>query len=162
MHRYLALAALILAAPVAAQTPPPVDHSNMPGMNNGMQAKPGEPMQAMDHSKMQGMDHSKMQGMDHSKMDGMAGMMKNTPANPYAEAGMAMHHKMMVVGGDASETWARQMIEHHRGAIAMSRIAVSQAGDKELRTMAQKVVNMQVGEVASLQSWLKRHGKKAQ
>jgi uncharacterized protein (DUF305 family) len=146
MHRYLALAVLILAAPVAAQTAPPVDHSSMPGMNNGMQAKPGQPMQAMDHSKM----------------GGMADMMKNTPANPYAEAGMAMHHKMMVVGADASETWARQMIEHHRGAIAMSRIAVAQAGDKELRTMAQKVVNMQVAEVASLQSWLKRHGKNAQ
>ena len=147
-------------------------------MNNGMQAKPAEPMQAkpaepmqamdhskmqaMDHSKMQGMDHSKMQGMDHSKMGGMAAMMKNTPANPYAEAGMAMHHKMMVVGADASETWARQMIEHHRGAIAMSRIAALQAGDKELRTMAQKIVSMQVKEVASLQSWLKRHGKKAQ
>ena len=139
-------------------------------MNNAMQAKPGEPMQAMDHSKMQGMDHSKMQGMDHSKMQGMdqskmggmSDMMKNTPANPYAEAGMAMHHKMMVVGANASETWARQMIEHHRGAIAMSRIAVAQAGDKELRTMAQKVVNMQVREVASLQSWLKRHGKNAQ
>lgn len=120
-------------------------------MNDAMQAKPMEPM-----------DHSKMQGMDHSKMGSMADMMKNTPANPYAEAGMAMHHKMMVVGNDASETWARQMIEHHRGAIAMSRIAVAQAGDKELRTMAQKVVNMQVGEVASLQSWLKRHGKNAQ
>ena len=146
MHRYLAFAAFILAAPVAAQTPPPVDHSSMPGMNNGMQAKPGQPMQAMDHSKM----------------GGMADMMKNTSANPYAEAGMAMHHKMMVVGANASETWARQMIEHHRGAIAMSRIAVAQAGDKELRTMAQKVVNMQVREVASLQSWLKRHGKKAQ
>ena len=154
MHRYLAFAAFILAAPGAAQTPPPVDHSSMPGMNNGMQAKPMEPMQAMDHFKMQ--------GMDQSKMGGMADMMKNTSANPYAEAGMAMHHKMMVVGGDASETWARQMIEHHRGAIAMSRIAVAQAGDKELRTMAQKVVNMQVREVASLQSWLKRHGKKAQ
>ena len=146
MHRYLALAVLILAAPVAAQTAPPVDHSSMPGMNNGMQAKPGQPMQAVDHSKM----------------GGMADMMKNTPANPYAEAGMAMHHKMMVVGADASETWARQMIEHHRGAIAMSRIAVAQAGDKELRTMAQKVVNMQVAEVASLQSWLTRHGKNAQ
>ena len=154
MHRHVALAAFILTAPVAAQTAPPVDHSSMPGMNNGMQAKPGEPMQAMDHSKMQ--------DMSHSKMDGMAAMMKNTPANPYAEAGMAMHHKMMIVGGEASETWARQMIEHHRGAIAMSQIAVAQASDKELRTMAQNVVNMQVGEVASLQSWLKRHGKKAQ
>ena len=151
MHKYLTLAALLIAAPVAAQTSPPVDHSKMQGMNrdnmagmkSGMQSRPVAPM-------------------DHSKMAGMDGMMKNTPANPYAEAGMAMHHKMMVTGADSSETWTRQMIEHHRGAIAMSKIAVARASDKEVRTMAQKVVAMQEKEVASLQSWLKRHGKTAQ
>ena len=139
MHKYLTLAALLVAMPVAAQTAPPVDHS-----------------------KMQGMGHGKMAGMDHSKMGGMGEMMKNTPVNPYAEVGMAMHHKMMVVGADSSETWIRQMIEHHRGAIAMSKIAVTQAADKQVRAMAQKVVTMQEEEVASLQSWLKRNGKKVQ
>lgn len=170
MYKYLTLAALLVAAPVAAQTTPPVDHSKMQGMNHDNMAgmkhdaptKPGEPVVPMDHSKMQGMDHGKMDSMDHSKMAGMGEMMKNTPANPYAEAAMAMHHKMMVVGANSSETWARQMIEHDRGAIATSKIAVTQASDKEIRTMAQKVVAMQEKEVASLQSWLKRHGKTAQ
>lgn len=162
MHTYLTLAALLVAMPVAAQTPPPVDHSKMQDMNHDAMAKPGASTPALDHSKMQTMDHGKMEGMDHSKMGGMGEMMKNTPANPYAEVGMAMHHKMMVVGADASETWIRQMIEHHRGAIGMSNIAVAQAADKEVRAMAQKVVTMQEKEVASLQSWLKRNGKKAQ
>lgn len=151
MHKYLTLVALLLAAPAAAQSSPPVDHSKMQGMN---------------HDNMGGMNSRAQSGpgasMDHSRMAGMDEMMKNTRANPYAEAGMAMHHKMMVTGADASETWARQMIEHHRGAIAMSKIAVAQASDKEVRTMAQKVVAMQEKEVASLQSWLKRHGKTAQ
>jgi uncharacterized protein (DUF305 family) len=162
MHKYMALAALLVAAPIAAQTPPPVDHSKMQGMNHDAMATPGASTPAMDHSKMQMMDHGKMEGMDHSKMGGMGEMMKNTPANPYAEVGMAMHHKMMVVGADASETWIRQMIEHHRGAIAMSKIAVAQASDKDVRTMAQKVVTMQEMEVANFESWLKRNGKKAQ
>ncbi len=154
MHKYMTLAALLVAAPIAAQTPPPVDHSKMQGMNHDAMATPGASTPAMDHKKTE--------GMDHSKMGGMGEMMKNTPANPYAEVGMAMHHKMMVVGADASETWIRQMIEHHRGAIAMSKIAVAQASDKDVRTMAQKVVTMQEKEVASFQSWLKRNGKKAQ
>jgi uncharacterized protein (DUF305 family) len=162
MHKYLTLAALLVAAPIAAQTPPPVDHSKMQGMNHDAITTPGASTPAMDHSKMHMMDHGKMEGVDHSKMGGMGEMMKNTPANPYAEVGMAMHHKMMVVGADASETWIRQMIEHHRGAIAMSKIAVAQASDKDVRTMAQKVVTMQEKEVASFQSWLKRNGKKAQ
>lgn len=108
-------------------------------------------------------DHDKMAGMEHGKMamGGMA-MMKNTTANPYAEAGMAMHHKMMVTGADASETWTRQMIEHHRGAIAMSKIAVAKAGDKETRDMAQNTVAMQEKDVAELEAWLKRHGKSPQ
>lgn len=92
----------------------------------------------------------------------MGEMMKNTPANPYAEVGMAMHHKMMVTGADASETWTRQMIEHHRGAVAMSKIAVAQATDKETRAMAEKDIAMQDKDIAGLQSWLKRHGKTAQ
>jgi uncharacterized protein (DUF305 family) len=100
--------------------------------------------------------------MDHPMIGGMGEMMKNTPANPYAEAGMAMHHKMMVVGADASETWVRQMIEHHRGAVAMSKIAVAQAKDKEARTLAQKGITMQEKDIANLQSWLKRHGHTAQ
>jgi uncharacterized protein (DUF305 family) len=166
MHKLLAVAALLITAPLAAQTPPPSDHSAMPGMHHDTMStpgpKPGTPMPAMDNGKMPMMDHGKMEGMDHAKMGGMGEMMKNTPANPYAEAGMAMHHKMMVVGADASETWVRQMIEHHRGAIAMSKIAVAQAKDQQVRSMAQKVVAMQEKEVAELQSWLKRHGAKAQ
>jgi uncharacterized protein (DUF305 family) len=168
MHKYPTLAALLIAAPLAAQTPLPVDHGamsgmkqdGMAGMNLDATAKPAAPMPMMDHGKMEGMGHAKAGGM--GKMGGMGEMMKNTSANPYAEAGMAMHHQMMVVGADASETWARQMIEHHRGAIAMSKIAVTLAKDEEVRTMAQNDVTMQEKNVASLQSWLKRHGKAAQ
>ena len=180
MHKYLTLAAILIAAPVAAQTSPQTDpgamsgmnHGGMGGMNQDAMPKPGMPMPpppmpaapipAMDHAKMQGMDHTKMEAMDHSKMGGMGEMMKNTPANPYAEAGMAMHHKMMVVGADASETWVRQMIEHHRGAIAMSQIAVAQAKHKDARALAQKDITMQKKDIVSLQSWLKRHGQTAQ
>lgn len=114
-------AALLLAAPVAAQ-------------------------QAMDHSKM-----------DHSKM------MQNTAANPYAQSEMKMHSAMMkAMGADASETWVRKMIEHHRGAIDMSRIAMKQAADKEARDKAMKTATMQEKEIGELQSWLKRHGKRPQ
>lgn len=180
MQRYLTLAAILIAAPVAAQTPPQTDpgsmsgmnHGGMPGMNHDSTPKPATPkpaaptpatpMSAMDHAKMQDMDHAKMKTMDHPMMGGMGEMMKNTPTNPYAEAGMAMHHKMMVVGAEASETWVRQMIEHHRGAIAMSKIAVAQAKHKDVRALALNDITMQKKDIASLQSWLKRHGQTAQ
>lgn len=111
--------------------------------------------QQMDHSKMQGMDHSKMKGMDHSKM------MQNTAANPYAQSEMKMHEAMMkAVGADASETWVRKMITHHRGGVEMSKIAIAQAKDKEVRDQATKTMAEQNKDIAELQGWLKRHNKR--
>lgn len=107
-------------------------------------------------SGMAGMDHSQMQGMDHSKM-------MNDPSNPYGPAEMDMHQKMMAAKqGDASEMWTRKMIEHHRGAIAMSRVAVRDAKDAETKRMAQMTITKQEQDIAKLQGWLKSHGKQAQ
>lgn len=117
-------------------------------------AAPAAAQQPMDHSKM---DHSKMQGMDHAKM------MQNTPANPYARSEMQMHERMMkAVGADPAETWTRKMIEHHRGGVEMSKIAVAQAKDKETRDIASRTMAMQSKDIAELQRWLKRHGKRPQ
>ena len=139
-----ACAATLLAVPVVAQQTmdqSKMDHSKMDHSK-------------MDHSKM---DHSKMGGMDHSKM------MQNTAANPYAQSEMKMHQAMMnAMGANAAETWTRKMIEHHRGAIEMSRIGLTQAIDKSTRDMATKTMAMQDKEVAELQAWLKRNGKKPQ
>ena len=42
------------------------------------------------------------------------------PSGPFAQAEMQMNERMMAaVGANASETWTKKMIEHHRGAIAM-------------------------------------------
>ena len=95
------------------------------------------------------------QGMNHSMMP--------TAANPYGPAEMKMHQKMMgAIGTDASETWVRKMIEHHRGAIETSQIAVAKAGDPMVKQMAQKTAAMLEKEIAELQGWLRRNGKSAQ
>lgn len=106
---------------------------------------------------MQGMDHGKMAGMDHSKM------MTNDPGNPYGPAEMDMHMKMMAAKqGDASEMWTRKMIEHHRGAIAMARVAQRAAKDADTREMAAMTITMQEKDVTELQGWLRKHGKRAE
>ena len=96
-----------------------------------------------------------MQGMDHSKMQGM-----NTPFMP---AEMAMHEKMMKAkGANASETWVRKMIEHHRGAVAMSQIVIRQAPDAKTRQMAQKSIAEQNKSIGELQAMLRSMGKRPQ
>ena len=140
MRNLMILTALMAATPLAAQAMDP----NMK-MDPKIKMDPGMKM------------GDGMSGMDHMAM------MKNTPANPYAEASMTMQHKMMMaMGGDASETFTRKMIEHHRGAIAMSKIAVAKAQDKETREIAQKYVMMQEKDVAKLEAWLTKHGKSPQ
>ena len=143
-------AAFTLSSPVLAQqTPmPPMDHGKM-------QTSEKSPIKPMDHSKM---DHSKMP-MEHSDM--MA--MMNDPNNPYGATEMDMHKKMMMANkGLPSELWTRKMIEHHRGAIAMSHVALEKATDKQTRNMAQMTITAQTKEISKMQAWLKSQGKPAQ
>ena len=102
----------------------------------------------------QGMNH---QGMNH------AGMMQPTAADPYGPDMMKMHERMMAAkGADAGETWIRQMIEHHRGAIAMSRVALRNTKNVETRQMAQMTITTQEKDIAELQNWLRKNGKRPQ
>ena len=100
----------------------------------------------------QGMNH---QGMNHS--------MPATAANPYGPAEMQMHEKMMAaMGADASETWTRKMIEHHRGAVEMSQIVLRSGPDAGVRREAMKTIASQNREIANLNAMLRKMGKPAQ
>ena len=115
------------------------------------------PALAQQSGGMQGMDHSQMGGMKHDDMS------KMMAGNPYGQAEMDMHQKMMAAKqGDAAEMWTRKMIEHHRGAIAMSRVAVRDAKDAQTRQMAQMTITKQEKDIAELQAWLSKHGKSPQ
>ena len=115
------------------------------------------PALAQQSGGMQGMNHGQMAGMNH---DDMAGMMAG---NPYGQAEMDMHQKMMAAKqGDAAEMWTRKMIEHHRGAVAMSQIALRSSQNAEVRGEAQKAITSQNREIATLNAMLRKMGKRAQ
>lgn len=144
MKHKLLLGALVGLAATSLLAHPQDQHANMPGMSQGQPMKHGQ----MKHGQM----------MNHDQM-----MMKNTPANPYAEAEMRMHQRMMpAVGANPDETWARKMIEHHKGAIETAQILLSRGADRRLKDMARRSMAEQQKEVSELQAWLRQTGKRAQ
>jgi len=65
-------------------------------------------------------------------------------SNPFANAEMQMNERMMAaVGSDAGQSWAKKMLEHHQGAIDMSRIVLDQGASGDVATMARETIEKQ-------------------
>lgn len=76
-------------------------------------------------------------------------------SNPFGEMEEAMGKKMMAAAGaNIDQTWARKMIEHHLGALDMSKRVLEDAKDAEIRRMAQMTIDMQTKDVEKLRSML--------
>jgi uncharacterized protein (DUF305 family) len=90
--------------------------------------------------------------------DNMAAMASD-PNNPYGQAEMQMHERMMAAqGANASETWVRKMIEHHRGAIAMNDIVIGLGGEPAVIEKARKTSEDQRKEIQQLERMLQAGG----
>lgn len=87
--------------------------------------------------------------------DGMNSVMKNS-GDPFAQTDMTMQQGMMAaVGADVSDSWAKMMIEHHKGAIAMSDVVLRNNPPAVVRAMAQDVITKQGKEVDELTKLLR-------
>jgi len=86
-----------------------------------------------------------------------ADMDMSDPDKPFAAAEKAMNDKMMAaIGADVSDTWVKQMIEHHRGAIAMSEIVLTQSPTPEALAMAKDTIANQGKEINDLTKLLSK------
>ncbi len=73
-------------------------------------------------------------------------------AGPFADAEMQMSDAMKkAIGVNASDNWVRKMIEHHKGAVAMSNVVLPLAQDPNVRQMARMTVEKQSKEIAELE-----------
>lgn len=63
------------------------------------------------------------------------------------------------ITGDPDTDFARSMIVHHEGAIAMAEVLLENGKDPELRAMAEDVIEAQQGEIKFLEDWLTRNGE---
>lgn len=73
-------------------------------------------------------------------------------SGPFADAEMKMDQAMLAaVGVNVADSWVRKMIEHHRGAVEMSRIVLTQNPTADVSKMAQATIDMQGKEIAKLE-----------
>ena len=71
--------------------------------------------------------------------------------SPFADAEIRMDDAMTrAVGVNAGDSWVRKMIEHHRGAIGMSRQVLTMNPDPDVAEMARATIDEQTREVAEL------------
>ena len=53
--------------------------------------------------------------------------------------------------------FVKMMIPHHQGAIDMAKAILQSGKDKQIRTMAQKIITDQKREIKEMQTWLASH-----
>lgn len=76
--------------------------------------------------------------------------------NPFADAEMQMNEKMMAaIGTDAGDSWAKKMIEHHQGAIDMSRVMLEQTPGPDVEKMAREGIEKQQKDIEDIRKLLK-------
>ena len=84
------------------------------------------------------------------------GSANSQSADPYRSSMMGMHQAMMLAkGADVSETYLRKMLEHHKGAVAMSDVALANGATGELRATVQKTRSDQQKEIAMIEALLR-------
>ncbi|MBD8905639.1 CopM family metallochaperone [Methylorubrum zatmanii] len=86
------------------------------------------------------------------------GAVADTPATrAFRDADARMHREMDIrYTNDVDVDFVRGMIPHHRGAIAMARIALEHSKDPEIRKLAEDIVKAQDTEIAQMEAFLKR------
>jgi len=86
-----------------------------------------------------------------------------TPAAPLTEAQAAykaasdtMHEGMADIPADPDVAFMQGMLAHHRGAVAMSQVALKYAKDEQARDLARRVIAAQEAEIAEMDAWLRK------
>ena len=69
----------------------------------------------------------------------------------------ALNQVAGVQAKNADVGFAKGMIPHHEGAIAMAKVELQYGKDAEMKALAQKIVDAQQSEISVMQNWLDKN-----
>ena len=77
----------------------------------------------------------------------------------YLDSMKPMHDDMMqgVLSEDADMAFAKGMLPHHQGAVAMAEVQIKYGKDKQMRKLAQDIIDAQRSEIDLMQNWINQH-----
>lgn len=91
---------------------------------------------------------------DTEKQDNTAEMQQ-----AYEQSMQAMHEDMMagIKASDPDMAFAKGMLPHHQGAIAMAEVQLKYGKDEAMRKLAEDIIAAQKVEIATMDSWIADH-----
>jgi uncharacterized protein (DUF305 family) len=115
-------------------------------------AQEEKPAAGMMGSEMMGeMSHDDMMSMMMGKPKGDQG----PSSTAFAKANAEMHTAMNIeFSGNADIDFAKGMIAHHEGAIAMSKVVLEFGKDAEMKKLAEQIIAAQGPEIEQMKAWL--------
>jgi uncharacterized protein (DUF305 family) len=77
----------------------------------------------------------------------------------YEQSMQAMHDDMMagIKASDPDMAFAKGMLPHHQGAIAMAEVQLKYGKDEAMRKLAEDIIAAQKVEIATMESWIANH-----
>ena len=77
----------------------------------------------------------------------------------YLDSMKSMHDDMMqgILSEDADMAFAKGMLPHHQGAVAMAEVQIKYGKDKQMRKLAQDIIDAQKSEIDLMQNWINQH-----
>lgn len=96
-------------------------------------------------------------GMQMGQGDKSGGKMMNAADDEFMTAMQKMSDDMMQADdADIGKAWMKKMIEHHKGAVEMSRIVLKHSKDKDVEKEAKKTIDENEKSIKEIQSKLKK------